>query len=150
MKNAGTTAWRFAGLSQDGPQTASGPVPAITGGIEMVSGDRAMRQSIMLLLSTVPGERVMRPNYGCPLHRIVLSPNDATTAGLAIHYVRQALLRFEPRIDIVRLDAGRAAPDGSEEGAEQSRLTIWLQYRIRSSQRTDTISLTLDAQPGTA
>jgi len=46
------------------------------------------------------GERVLRPEYGCDLHRLVFSPNDATTAGLAVHYVRAALLRWEPRIEI--------------------------------------------------
>ena len=53
----------------------------------------AVRQSILMLLSTRPGERVMPPDYGCPIHRLVFSPNDATTAGLAIHYVRHSLLR---------------------------------------------------------
>ena len=53
----------------------------------MIAGDAAIRQSIILLLTTTPGERVMRPDYGCPLHRLMFQPNDATTAGLAIHYV---------------------------------------------------------------
>jgi phage baseplate assembly protein W len=148
MSGTRTAAWLFAGLSQAGDDAGSGPVAAITGGIAMAKGDEAVRQSIMLLLSTIPGERVMRPEYGCPLHRIVLSPNDATTAGLAIHYVRQALLRFEKRIDIVRLDAGRS-PDGNAD-SDEARLTIWLQYRIRASQQTGAISLTLDTSQGLA
>ena len=62
------------------------------GGLAMVHGDEAIRQAIMLLLvSTVPGERLMRPDYGSHLHRLLFAPNDQTTAGLAIHYVRQAL-----------------------------------------------------------
>ena len=72
--------------------------------------EASVRQAILLLLSTRPGERVMRPTYGCDLHRLVFSPNDDTTAGLAIHYVRQALERWEPRIEVIRLDAGREAP----------------------------------------
>src|SRR5215468_12298027 len=78
-----------------------------TGGIEMVEDRDSVRQAILLLLSTRPGERVMRPNYGCDLHRLVFSPNDNTTAGLAIHYVRQAIERWEPRVEVVRLDAER-------------------------------------------
>ncbi len=91
-----------------------------------VDGGDAVRQSIMLLLTTMPGERVMRPDYGCPIHRLVFSPNDATTAGLAIHYVRQAIARWEPRVEIVRLDAGADRQD-------PGRLVVTLEYRIRAT-----------------
>src|ERR1700709_1544794 len=88
------------------PTKRAGPDLPPAGGIALARDDEAVRQSIMMLLATIPGERVMRPEYGCPLHRVVFDPNDDTTAGLAIHYVRQAILRFEPRIEILRLDAG--------------------------------------------
>lgn len=65
----------------------------------------AVHQALTLLLTTRPGERVMRPTYGCDLFRLVFAPNDDTTAGLAIHYVREAIRRWEPRIRIVELDA---------------------------------------------
>jgi len=120
-------------------------VAALTGAIELITGPAAVRQSIMMLLSTRPGERVMRPDYGCPLHRIVFSPNDATTAGLAIHYVRQALLRFEPRADILRIDAGPA-----ENDAAGSMLAIRLDYRVRGTQQSDRIAFTLDLAAGPA
>jgi phage baseplate assembly protein W len=90
----------------------------------------SVRQSILLLLSTVPGERVMRSQYGCDLFRLVFSPNDNTTAGLAIHYVRQAIQRWEPRIDIERLNAGRAS-------SEPALLEIELAYRIRRTAQQD-------------
>ena len=67
----------------------------------MVEDDASIRQSLLLLLSTSPGERVMRPDYGCSLRRLVFAPNDDTTAGLAIHYVRQAVERWEPRVEIL-------------------------------------------------
>jgi phage baseplate assembly protein W len=73
----------------------------------------------------------MRPEYGCLLHRLVFSPNDETTAGLAIHYVRQALDLWEPRIDVLRLDAERNVEDPEQ-------LTISLEYRVRATQQTDT------------
>ena len=75
----------------------------------MVDESGSVRQAILLLISTTPGERVMRPNYGCALGRLVFSPNDDTTAGLATHYVRQALLRWEPRIQILQLEATRGS-----------------------------------------
>ena len=79
----------------------------------------------------------MRPDYGCDLNRLVFSPNDATTAGLAIHYVRQALLRWEPRIEILKLDAG---PGKTEPG----RLEIVLEYRVRRLNRVDSLSFSFD------
>ncbi|MPZ68911.1 MAG: hypothetical protein GEU71_05220 [Actinobacteria bacterium] len=96
----------------------------------MVAEDESIRQAILLLISTVPGERVMRPSYGCLLHRLIFSPNDDTTAGLAIHYVRQALERWEPRIDILKIDAGRNETD-------PGRLDVSLAYRVRATLRTD-------------
>ena len=124
-------AWRFLHPDFDVAET-SGLRISSTGGIEMVEEQASVRQAILLLLSTRPGERVMRPTYGCDLHRLVFSPNDDTTAGLAIHYVRQALDRWEPRIDVIRLDAGRA-PDQAAPG----RLEISLEYRVRAIQQTE-------------
>ena len=116
-----------AGLGESiGPDASAGLVLAADGRLAMVEGGEAIRQSIMLLLTTMPGERVMRPDYGCPIHRLVFSPNDATTAGLAIHYVRQAILRWEPRVEIARLDA---AADRHDPG----RLVVTLQYRVRAT-----------------
>src|SRR4030095_8620470 len=87
-----------AGLgSQLGIGAQSGPRPSPSGGLELVHGDRAIRQSIMLLLTTVPGERVMRPDYGCPLHRLLFWPNDATTAGLGIPSRLPAIRRVAHR-----------------------------------------------------
>ena len=96
----------------------------------MADEAESVRQAILLLLSTVPGERVMRSLYGCDLFRLIFSPNDDTTAGLAMHYVRQAIERWEPRIDIVRLNASRATFD-------PSALEIQLEYRIRRTAELD-------------
>ncbi len=106
------------------------------GGLAMVDGGESVRQAILLLLTTVPGERVMRPEYGCELHRLVFSPNDETTAGLAIHYVRRALDLFEPRIEVVRLDA---AADQDDPG----RLDIALEYRVLATQQTGLLTVAL-------
>jgi phage baseplate assembly protein W len=121
-------AWRFLHPDLDIPEGVAGLRVAPTGRISMVEEDASVRQAILLLLSTVPGERVMRPDYGCALERLVFSPNDGTTAGLAIHYVRQALGRWEPRIDVLRLDAER-------NEADPTRLDLILEYRVRATQR---------------
>jgi len=96
------------------------------GKIAMVEDADAVGQSIRMLLSTMPGERVMLPEYGCDLYRLAFEPNDQATAGLAIHYVRQAVERWEPRAEILHLDAS-SDPDFPE------RLQIDLHYRLRIS-----------------
>jgi phage baseplate assembly protein W len=103
-----------------------------TGGLQMVEERESVRQAVLLLLSTRTGERVMRPEYGCDLHKLVFSPNDDTTAGLAMHYVRQAIERWEPRIVIERIDAGR-------DEAYPERLNVLLEYRLSSSQTRDSL-----------
>lgn len=65
------------------------------GTLQMVDGSNAIRQSILMILSTVPGERIMRPDYGCELYKLTFSPNDETTAGLAIHYIKKAITKWE-------------------------------------------------------
>ena len=97
-----------------------------------VDGDASVRQAVLLLLSTRPGERVMRPDYGCALHHLAFASNDETTAALAIHYVRRALERWEPRVDVLELDA---TPD-----PDRGLLTIRLVYQVRITQQTDQVS----------
>ncbi len=106
---------------------------APTGKAEMVEEHASIRQAVLLLLTTTPGERVMRPDYGCELHRLLFSSNDDTTAGLAIHYVRRALERWEPRIVVLHLDATRSPED-------PHRLDITLEYRVRVTGRTERLA----------
>lgn len=135
-------AWHFLHPDLDVPRAAGpGLQLAPGGGIDTVTGAAAVRQAILLLLTTRPGERVMRPDYGCNLHRLAFAPNDATTHGLAMHYVRRALERWEPRIDLLALDA-RADP------AEPARLVLELEYRVRATQRVETLTYALDLTRG--
>lgn len=130
----GYRAWRFVHPDLDTGAEPPGLGLSPRGAIQMVAGDEAVRQAILILLTTVPGERVMRPTYGCPLHRLIFLPNDDTTAGLAIHYIRRALERWEPRVDILYLDATRH-PEAPAE------LVITLRYRVRESLQEDALTL---------
>ena len=80
-----------------------------TGRIALVDGDREIEESIRLILVTAPGERPMRPEFGCAVHDFVFAPADAATAGDIAYAVRVALDRWEPRIELgdvtVRFDA---------------------------------------------
>jgi len=129
-------AWRFVHPDLDGARAEPGIQLTSRGSIAMVDGGESVRQAILLLLSTRPGERVMRPDYGCNLHRLVFSPNDDTSAGLAIHYVRRALARWEPRIEILSLDAGQ-----DEDFAHL--LNIYLEYRVRATRQPDALLFAL-------
>ena len=103
--------------------------------------EASVAQSIAMILATTPGERVMRPDYGTRLHELVFQPNDGTTAGLAIQYVKEALARWEPRIRIEHVDAG---PDPLQPAS----LLISLQYRIRGDQTAREMEFGIDLQGG--
>jgi len=130
-------AWRFAYPDLDAAESFAGLQVSARGGIEMVEENHSVRQAILLLLSTRPGERVMRPDYGCLIHRLIFAPNDDTTAGLAIHYVQRALDQWEPRIEVIRLDAGRN-PESPE------RLNVMLEYRVRATQQIQLVTFSLN------
>jgi phage baseplate assembly protein W len=132
-------AFRFINAGFDGAG-AGGLGLTATGGLAMTDGDETVRQALFLLLSTTPGERVMRPGYGSRLHRLVFAPNDDTTAGLAIHYVRQAITRWEPRVEIIDVDA-HSDPDAPW------RLLIRLDYRVRASLGLATMHFSVDLDP---
>lgn len=132
-------AWRFMNPEFDDTGKGAGLRVSNRGGIEMVEGASSVRQAILMLLATRPGERVMRPHYGCHLHRLVFSPNDDTTAGLAMHYVRQAIERWEPRIEVIHLDAKR-----SKDESMPGLLEISLEYRVRATLQTSRMAYAFD------
>lgn len=126
---------RFAHPDLDDAATP-GLVAGPDGRLERVAGAAAVRQALLLLLSTSPGERVMRPDYGCRLLSLTFAPNDDTTAGLARHFVIDAVTRFEPRARILEVTASR--PDDTPGvlqvrldyaprwGTTPDSLTVWL------------------------
>jgi phage baseplate assembly protein W len=84
-----------------------------TGSIALVRRDRELQEAIRLILGTSPGERPMRPEFGCRIGEHVFGMADAATAGQIAQDVRTALDRWEPRIDVMdvsisfdRVDAG--------------------------------------------
>lgn len=137
MQRSRYKAWRFVHPDFNPIDRAVGISTDLGGGIAMSEDVAAVQQSLQLLLTTRPGERVMRPGYGCRLHELAFMPNDDTTAGLAIHYVRQAIRRWEPRVDIIDLDAER-------NEASPSLLDVVLDYRIRPHLARQQMSLAVD------
>jgi phage baseplate assembly protein W len=82
-----------------------------------------IRESIQIILATAPGERQMRPDFGSGIHGIVFAENNMITAGLASFQVEKALVRWEPRIELLRVTA---RPDG----AERNRVLVEIDYRV--------------------
>ncbi len=82
--------------------------PDDTGALPMAEGPEKVGQAIRILLETEPGERAMRPTFGCGLRRYLMKPNTVATRALIQTDVEGTLLRFEPRIRVqeVRVDPG--------------------------------------------
>lgn len=79
-----------------------------SGRFDFEEGPEKVRQSIFIILETEPGERIMRPTFGCGLRRYIMKPNSAATRALIQHDVELALALWEPRIQVqqVRVDQG--------------------------------------------
>jgi phage baseplate assembly protein W len=99
-----------------------------TGGLELVANDTEIEQAIAIILGTSPGERVMRPAFGCRIHELVFAPKSEETVGLARRYVEEALGMWEPRITV---DEVVVVIDHAE--AERGRLNIGVRYTIRGT-----------------
>lgn len=103
------------------------PVQTETGGrIEMAVYEESIRQAVWLILGTAPGERVMRPDFGCGIHDLVFAVSNSTTYGRVEQQVRDALIRWEPRI---RVEGVQATADP----ADPTLLLIRIGYVVRST-----------------
>jgi len=130
-------AWRFIHPDFDTIEQAPGLQVSPGGSIQMIDRDDSVRQAILLILSTATGERVMHPEYGCDLDQLVFMKNDETLLGLAIHLVRKALERWEPRIEIKKLDA-------EFNKNEPGRMDILLDYRVRNTSSVDSLMVPIN------
>jgi len=93
--------------------------------IAISRGEESIRESIWIILATAPGERVMRPDFGCGLHHLVFAVNEAATLGQVKKQVRDALVRWEPRIEVIDVD--------TEVRGRGEVLLINIHYRVRST-----------------
>jgi len=93
----------------------------------LVRHEDKVRQSIWAILSTAKGERVMRPDFGCDLQSFVFATMDAATLTMIKASIRDALVRWEPRIDVREVTVERE--HGGQAG--ETRLLINVSYMIR-------------------
>jgi phage baseplate assembly protein W len=97
-----------------------------SGSIALVEGGDGIDASIRMALSTAPGERVMRPQFGCRIWDLLFEPVNANTLGLMAEAVRDALSQWEPRIEVEDVEV---EPDP----ASPARVVIRIAYRMRAT-----------------
>jgi phage baseplate assembly protein W len=96
------------------------------GDVELSAGVTDIEESIRLILSTAKGERVMRPEFGCGIHEYTFAAIDTTTLTLVQSTVEDALVEWEPRIEVLDVDA-------STDRLDEGRLDIHVDYRVRET-----------------
>jgi phage baseplate assembly protein W len=95
-----------------------------TGLVESAAYEEDIRQSIFIILETAPGERVMRPNFGCGIHELVFAAIDSTTLQQIRSTVEEALRRCEARVDVIAVNVDEAA-------TFEGKLLVEIEYRVR-------------------
>lgn len=96
------------------------------GQVVMAKYEDCVRQSIWTILSTARGERLMRPDFGCGIHDLVFASNSAATIGGIVSEVSEALIEWEPRIDVLNVDV-QTAPN------HPNQLLIQINYQVRTT-----------------
>ena len=100
-----------------------------TGMVASVAYEEDIRQSIRIILETAPGERVMRPNFGCGIHELVFTAVDSTAIQRIRSVVEEALRRCEARIDVLGVNVDEAA-------TTEGKLEVEIEYRVRKTNQT--------------
>ena len=101
------------------------------GGLALAHEDEDVREAIQVILGTAPGERPMRPEFGCGIHDHVFESVDAYLVGRIGHEVRVALDRWEPRIEVLSVDLSLERT--TQGGVLDELVVIDIEYRLRSS-----------------
>jgi phage baseplate assembly protein W len=111
------------------------------GHLELVSADQDIRQSIAIILGTRPGERVMRPEFGCQVNDLIFEPRDAILVGKVRSSVMRALARWEPRIEVIDV---RPILDSESDGG----ILVTIDYLIKAThdQRSIVYPFFIEAQ----
>jgi phage baseplate assembly protein W len=97
-----------------------------SGSIALTSGSEDIDASLRMVLVTAPGERVMRPHFGCRIWNLLFEPINANTLGLMGEAVREAVGRWEPRIELLDV---RVEPDPGAIGA----VKIHIDYVVKAT-----------------
>jgi len=102
------------------------PISVEEGKLVTSEGEDSIKDSIMIILGTAKGERVMRPDFGCGINELVFAPLNTSTSTLIDFHVREALLIWEPRIDVLNVIV-------STDEKESGILYINIEYMVKAS-----------------
>lgn len=98
----------------------------ITPGVEMISNEDDIQSSLEILLTTRQGERVMRPEYGCNLDELIFEPLTTTFKTYIKDLVATAILYYEPRIDVNKIDL-------DDTGELEGQILIIIDYTVSAT-----------------
>lgn len=96
------------------------------GSIGLTGEGTEIEEAIRIILGTSPGERRMRPDFGCRIHELVFAPLNPETLGAIQRHVEEAVGRWEPRVELLSVDA---RPD--LDSADVGRLLVEIRYRVK-------------------
>ena len=108
------TGWKFPIIKND------------LGSVALSANEEKVRESILIILSTAKGERVMRPDFGCDIHEFVFAVINASRLTLIKSAVKEALILWEPRIEVIDVET-------STEKIKEGVLYIRVDYKIRTT-----------------
>lgn len=97
------------------------------GGVLMTQGETEIEQSIRIILETIPGERVMRPEFGCRAWELLFAPRNTTTESQLIEFVQDALRMWEPRINVTSVTIA------SNTGYDDSVILTDIRYIVKNT-----------------
>ncbi len=118
------------------------PCVANSGGTQTVRYDEDIKQSLRIILGTDQGERVMRPDFGAGLRSFIFGPINHTTLQRVKARVQDALLKWEPRIDVLQVKV-------TLDNTQRSKLLIDISYRVRATNTLQNLVYPFYLQEGT-
>jgi hypothetical protein len=106
-----------------------------SGAVETSEYEANIKECLTLILGTKPGERQMMPDFGCRIHELMFAPNTLATSDLIGTYVERAIKRWEPRVEVVSVDAW-PDPGGT--------VRVKVNYKIKTTQSEQDLDLLLN------
>lgn len=101
-------------------------------GVAWSEFEENIRENITIILGTRPGERQMLPAFGCRIHEMMFAPNTSNTSAIIAHHVHEALTRWEPRIEVVKVEA---------TPGQAGSVRVQVDYRVRATDALQSLAL---------
>lgn len=107
-----------------------------TGGVALSEYEQNIKENISIILGTKVGERQMLPDFGCRIHELMFAPNTRATATMISRQVAKALARWEPRIEVMDVDA---FPD------QAGQIRVQVNYKVRTTMSEEEMFLLMNS-----